>query len=154
MLDAIFNECINKAPQCANPDAPALVAVGTFHSTAAVTSFKKPLVNMVLTGRSGIAWDIDTSTGYQVGATYQTTDFERAAFLRPDNSGEPAFARCSISGVLLCGIGLRLQGPIGVLHPNPARPFDPTLLPRIQFGRVEIDYRSGRLLVRWPEPDD
>jgi hypothetical protein len=151
--EAIFNECMNKAPQCGDLDGPALVAVGTFHATAAMVGFKKVLVNMVLTGKASIAWDIDVPTGRKVGESYQTTSLQKAAFLRPDKTQELGFARCSISGLLLCGVGLGSLPTIGVLHPNPVRPFDPALLPGIEFGRVEVDYSSGQLMVHWPKPE-
>jgi hypothetical protein len=150
MAEAVFSECVGKAAQCANLDAPALVAVGTFHSTAAMVGFEKVLVNSVLTGKTMMAWNIDISTGNQVGDTYQTTELHKAAFLRPDNTQEIGYARSSISGVLLCGLGTLPGQCLGVLHPNPARPFDPSALPGIEFGEVEIDRDSRQLRVHWP----
>ena len=150
MVEAIFNECMNKAPQCGGLNGPALVAVGTFHATAAMVGFKKVQVNMVLAGKTNMAWDLDTKTGQQVGEIYQTTEIQKAAFLCPDEPQEVGFARCSISGVLMCGVGLSSLPTIGVLHPNPVRPFDPALLPGIEFGRVEVDRTSGVLKLLWP----
>lgn len=154
MTEAIFAECQNKAPQCGNLDGPALVALGTFHSTAAMFGFAKVLVNCVLTGKTKMAWDIDIETGQKVGDTYQTTELQAAAFMRPDKTQEIGFARNSISGVLLCPVGLPTMRTIGVLHPNPARPFDPAMLPGIEFGQVEIDRSSRELRVRWPNGND
>ena len=37
MVEAVFNKCQNKAPQCGGLDGPALVAVCTFHFQAAMT---------------------------------------------------------------------------------------------------------------------
>lgn len=153
MTEAIFAECQNKAPQCANLDGPALVAVGTFHSTAAMVGFDKVLVNCVLTGKTKMAWDINIQTGEE-SETYQVTELKAAAFLRPDKAQEVDFARNSISGVLLCAVGLGSMRTLGVLHPNPARPFDPALLPKIEFGQVEIDRSSKQLRVHWPGGND
>jgi hypothetical protein len=154
MTEAVFAECVNKAPQCGGLDAPALVAVGTFHATAAMLGFKKVLVTGLLTGKTQMTWDIDTETGQQVGDTYETTALQAAAFLKPDKTQEVGFARSSISGVLLCGLGTEPGRCLGVLHPNPARPFDPTLLPGVEFGEVGIDRGSGQLRVRWPGGSD
>ena len=147
MIDAIFSECANKASQCRDMDAPTIVAVGTFHTNAAMTCFKRAYVTSVLTGKSKMAWDIDTCTGQQTGDSYQVTALEKAAFLKPDLREGVGFARCSISGVLLCGLGI--SRCLGVLHPNPARSFDPSLLPSIDFGSVEIGRTTCQLRVHW-----
>lgn len=150
MVQAIFNNCVNKAPQCADLDGPALVVVGTWHGAAAMAGFQKVLVNMVLTGKTKMAWTIDIRGGQQVGDTYQTTELEAAAFLRPDKTQQVGFARSSISGVLAFAAGLGTRPAIGVLHPNPARSFDPTMLRGVEFGQVEVDCASSQLIVRWP----
>lgn len=154
MTEAVFAECVNKAPQCGGLDAPALVAVGTFHATAAMLGFQKVLVSGVLTGRTQMTWGIDIQTGQQVGDTDVTTALQAAAFLKPDKTQEVGYARSSISGLLLCGLGTVPGRYLGVLHPNPARPFDPTLLPGVEFGEVEIDRESGQLRVHWPGGSD
>ncbi len=147
MIDAIFSECANKASQCRDMDAPTIVAVGTFHANAARTCFKRAQVASVLTGKTKIAWDIDTFSGQQTGDSYQVTALEKAAFLKPDLREGVGFARCSISAVLLCGLGI--SRCLGVLHPNPAKPFNPAVLPGIVFGSIEIDRATGRLRVSW-----
>ena len=150
MTEAIFAKCMDKAPQCANLDGPALVAVGTFHPNAAMFAFGKTLVGCSLTGKTKIAWDINIKTGHQVGGIYQITELDAAAFLCPDKSQEVGYARSSISGVLLCSLGISPIKCLGVLHPNPGRPFDPALLPDIEFGEVQIDRTSKSLRVHWP----
>lgn len=152
MTEAIFSECVSKAKQGRDMDAPTLVAVGTFHGFAALSSFRKVIVSSVLTGKTKIAWNIDITTGRQVGETYQMTELEKAAFLKPDPHQEVGFARSSISGVVLHGLGG--ERCLGVLHPNPARPFDPELLPDIEFGRVELEHSSRQLRVQWPNDGD
>ena len=154
LTDAVFAECRGKASQCANLDAPALVAIGTFHTNAAMASFKKPVINWVLTGEAKIAWDIDIHAGRQVGETYQVTELHSAAFLRPDKTQEVGYARSSISGLLLCGLARTDRPVIGVLHPNPARPFNPAILPQVEFGQVTIDRPSRQLHVAWPQGGD
>ena len=150
--DAVWAKCQGrKASQCSNLDAPAILAIGTFHDSVA-TEWDKTAANWVLTGEQKITLGINRQTG-EVGDTYQSTELHSAAFLRPDENEEIGFARNSISGLLLCGFSLT-HLPIGVLHPNPARPFDPRLLPQIEFGRVAIDKTSRKLRVDWPEGDD
>ena len=151
--DAIFAKCRGKAAQCKDLDAPALVAIGTFHRFAAMSFFDKPILNWVLTGEAKIAWEIDTRTGKQAGDTHQITELHSAAFLCPDKTLEVGYARSSISGLLLCGLPLTKRTLIGVLHPNPARPFDPAILPKVEFGQVAIDRASRQLHVAWPKGD-
>jgi len=152
MIEAIFSECVSKAKQCRDMDAPTIVAVGTFHSFAAMSCFKKVIVSSVLTGKTKTAWNIDISTGQQAGEMYQLTELEKAAFLKPDPQQEVGFARSSISGLLLCGLGISRY--LGVLHPNPARPFDPMILKEVEFGRVEFDRASRQFHVTWPNGND
>lgn len=152
MTEAIFSECVEKASQCRDMDAPTLVAIGTFHGFAAMSCFQKVIVSSVLTGKTKIGWKIDITTGQQAGQTYQLTELEKAAFLKPDSFQEVGFARSSISGLLLCGLGI--SRCLGVLHPNPARPFDPSMIANIEFGRVELDRSSRQLRVQWPNGRD
>ena len=149
--DAIFAKCRGKAAQSKDLDAPALVAIGTFHSVAAMSSFQKPILNWVLTGEAKIGWHVNAQTGKKVGDTHQTTELYSAAFLCPDKTEEILYARSSISGLLLCGLALKDRPVIGVLHPNPARPFDPTILPQVEFGQVATDWASRQLHCEWPQ---
>lgn len=148
MIEAIFGECVSKTPQCSGQDAPTLVAVGTFHS-AGVQCFKKVLLEYVLTGKQQIAWDVPKVRGLEMGKPFKITELEHAAFIRPDSNEEIGFARLPISGVLICRLATDPAAFIGVLHPNPLRPFDPSLLPNVDFGQVSINQESGKLKVTW-----
>jgi len=150
MTQAIFQKCGPKTKQCDDLDAPVLVAIGTFHSYAALASFKRFLIASVLTGKFNISWTVDTSTGQQIGDTVDSTTLDSSSFLRLNKSGEVESYRSPVSGVLLCGLSLASDF-IGVLHPNPCRPFDPSCLPGIVFGSVEIDQENHRLGVRWTD---
>lgn len=154
LSDAIFEKCRGKAAQCANLDGPALVAIGTFHRFAAMGSFKKPVLNWVLTGEPKISWNIDVRTGKQVGETRQITELRSAAFLHPSGTMDVGYARSSISGLLLTGLTLSKRPFIGLLHPNPVRPFDPTTMPQVEFGELMVDDGAGSLRVSWPRGDD
>ncbi|HEY5311224.1 MAG TPA: hypothetical protein VIK18_01850 [Pirellulales bacterium] len=153
MIEAIHAKCKEKASPFADLDRPALLAIGTFHAHAAMDFSERFFANLVLTGKAAMAWDIDTS-GQPVGETSDFTGLEAAAFLRPDTTQGVGFARSSISGLLLCGFGFEPPRLLGVLHPNPVRPFDPALLPGIQFARLELDRASDQLTIQWPEGGD
>jgi hypothetical protein len=153
LTGAILAKGQDKAPQCANSDAPALVAVGTFHRSAAMSSFKKAALNWSLTGETKISWRIGVQTGKQIGDAQETTELHSAAFLRPDKNEKIGYARSSISGLLLIGLRLQKQAPLGLLHPNPVRPFDASTLPQVDFGQVVVDQASGQLRVDWPEEE-
>ena len=59
-LRAVFSEVTSKTPQCANSDAPCLLAIGTFHGPAGMGFIKKKfVVAQLLTGEATIAWDVD-----------------------------------------------------------------------------------------------
>lgn len=149
MVEAVFDECVNKAKQCAGQDAPTLVAVGTFHFDGSTLGLRKTALNCVFTGTAKIAWDIPLVDGVEPGEAYQITELENAAFIKPDKREEVGFARASISGVLLCGFGSLPGTFLGVLHPNPARPFDCSLLPNVDFGSVAINRETRKLSVTW-----
>jgi len=152
MTEAVFSECVSKAAQCGDLDGPAVVAIGTFHTTAATIAFNRPLVDCVLTGKTALAGNIDIRTGTMAGPSYQTTAIAKAAFLKPDKTQAVGYARSSISGLLLCGLGSLPGQCVGLLHPNPERPFDKSMLPDIAFGEVEIRWTFGELRVKWTEP--
>jgi hypothetical protein len=154
LTDAIFAKCRGKATQCKNLDAPVLVAIGTFHNFAAMSCFRKVWLNWVLTGKPRVAWEVGRETGTQTGETQQVTELQSAAFLAPDESEEIGYARSPISGLLLSGLTLGKRPFIGVLHPKPVRPFDPAILPEVEFGQLVIDRVSRQLTVDWPRDDD
>jgi len=152
--NSIFQACIGKAKQCGGMDAPVLLAIGTWHGFAAMTVFQKPMIGMLLTGETKMTWNVDMTTGQQVGDTIQTTELYSAAFLKPDNTQAIGYARSSISGLLLCSVGLASLKTLGVLHPNPTHAFDRSMLPGIEFGEVVINQHGQSLSVAWAGGDD
>lgn len=146
---AVFKaKCTKKAKQCSNLDLPAIVAIGTFHTSASRRFFRKERLLELLTGELSIAWAIDLETGTAGDACY-TTQLRSAAFLQPDEASEIAFVRRSISGLLLCGVGVEPPQVLGVLHPDAARPFSAGALPNIEFASVFYEPSTSRLLVQW-----
>lgn len=150
--DAVFNACKGKARQCGDCEDPTLVAVVTFHSTASMICLSRPHVNMLLTGETKIAWDINVEIGQAVGDPYQITELRSATFLRPDPANEVGYARSSVSGLLLVGAGVAPPRAVGVLHPNPVRRFEHAALPDVPFCELVIDRSAGKLSTAWIGP--
>lgn len=148
--NAIFAECCNKTPQCAGLAHPCLVVVCTFHYQASVLCVRDDHLSGLLTGEPLITWDMDLRVGRAVGDPYQSTQLRSATFLKPDD-GQPVWARLPISGVLVCGFGCDPPSVLGVLHPEPKHPFDPTLLPSVRMGQVTVDREASMLSIRWPD---
>jgi hypothetical protein len=146
--DAFFLKSKGKAGQCANATEPTMVAVGTFHDLASYLCVQKKFADMLLTGETSLSWLVDTQTGRGVGDAFQTTELYSAPFF---GQGQPQIsdARCSISGMLLCGFGFSPPKVLGVLHPNAIRPFNPRLLPGIAFGEVRVDHATGQFSTSW-----
>jgi len=150
---AIYQKCLGKARQCENLDAPALVAITTFHGFAAMISFKKKLfANWLLIGEPRIARPIDMRTG-PVGEAVTITYLRDTPFLDP--AEDSWHARRSISGLLLCAPNFDNDDlpVLGALHPNPVRPFDPNILPQVPFARVVVDHTEETLRVDWPKEE-
>ena len=146
---AIFQEVIGKTRQCAALDAPALVAVGTFHYQASALCFQKKHIEMLLTGDSMISWLINTQTGKSVGDLFLSTKLRSATFLKPGGRHGPQAARLPVSGLLLGGFGCDPVHVYGLLHPDPKRPFDRRLLDRIEFCELLRDDAQAALSVKW-----
>ena len=143
--DAMFHACKQKTPQCSDLEAPALVAVGTFHGQASCICFLKREVAMLSTGEELIAHVIDTRKRTPVGDSYRSTGLRSATSLRPDMSS----ARRPVSGMLLCGFGCEPPEVRGVLHQSPIHEFDRCLLPEVEFCRLQEGYESGSLSTEW-----
>lgn len=149
MAEAIWAKCKGKAVQCGGLDAPTLIAVGTFHSEAAVSGFRKKELANVLVGKTALGFDVNLAAPGPIDEFHQIASLEKSAFLRPDPASEVDFLRSSISGVLCCAVGIYPMKVRGVLHPASVRPFDCACLPKILFAHVKIDRVSKQLFVEW-----
>lgn len=108
----------NKQRQCVGLDAPAIVAVGSFHS-------HMPL----LLGKSKLAFLL-TGQGYQLEDGTYTTGGK--AFV--SDSGE---VECrEVSALLFFRTGFERPAKYGILHPEPIHAFKPKLLPNVVFGSL------------------
>lgn len=151
LTKTIWQELSNKTKQCSNLDAPCIVVIGTFHFQAGCLCFDDLAAEELLTGKTYITKRIDTESGKAVGDTYESTQLESAAFIRP-NEKPPNFvehARCPISAVLLCSFVTNPMNTAGILHPDPNSPFKRDLLSGIKFCRLVDGYENGPLEVKW-----
>lgn len=154
--DAIYKEVVSKTPQCADLDAPCLLAVGTFHFHASVSCVDKVFVEWLLTGKGSLGFQFDPRRGEVVGEPYQATHLESATSLRPSKLEGIEPVRQPVSAMLVGGFGCKPPIVLGLVHPYPVREFDPQLLDRIAFCRLKIDVRSATLTTEWtydPEPE-
>jgi hypothetical protein len=149
MTQLVQSECSGKASQFADLDAPGLLAIGTFHSFVAIGHFCKGRADDILTGDIQFVRTVNLSTGQLETPTYERTQLNHAAFLRPDKSQQIGYARSSISGILLCGLGTLPGQCVGLLHQNPVRPFARSLLPQIEFCEVDINHDTKVLTTAW-----
>ena len=146
---AIFDKVKQKTPQCADLDAPALVAVGTFHFQASCLCIRKHFVEMLLTGDTMISFTIDTRTGSGAGDSFLSTDLKSATFIRPNQVSGIEEARLPVSGVLIGGFGCETPIIYGLLHPDAKRPFNRELLDTIEFCQLIRDDANETLSVEW-----
>ncbi len=147
--EKVFHKCIQKARQASSVDLPVLVAIGTWHGFAAMQFNQRPLVNMLLTGRTRMTWEINIQTGQQ-GDCYVTTELGAAIFLKPDSTtNNPTSAREPISGALLCPMGMSTWEPFIIQNSNATRPFNPAAWPELEYGSVTIDQAQQQLCVNW-----
>ena len=144
----IFSECQDKAAQCGFTPGPCLAAVGTFHTRASMSCIEKAHVSQLLTGEAMLGFDIDTNCGVVVGSPYEITHLRAATFVKPSEQ-DIVHARRSLSGILVCGFGVRPPSVLGVLHPHPLHPFRRELLGRIPFCRLVDGYQAGTLSTEW-----
>ncbi len=145
----IFEAVRRKMRQCVDLDAPALVAVGTFHFASSIIHLDKLHLGWLLTGKIGVSFAYDESKGEATGEPETITSLEDAAFVRPDDDGWLETARHPVSGLLVAGLGTEKWRVFALLHPEPMRPFDRKLLPGIEFCRLKDGYRSGQLSTEW-----
>jgi len=84
-------------------------------------------------------------------AVTTTTDLAESVFFRPkkdENGFEPC--RQSISALLLASIQEDKTKVMGLLHPDPAKPLDISMLSHIPFLRAaNWPFESGEIITEW-----
>lgn len=152
--EQIFNEVKPKAKQCRNLDGPALVAVGTWATAPGMLCFERLILDGLLIGKLMLSWDIDSCGIANAGEAYNYTEFECATFLSGIGAGILTPKRRSISGIIVCNLGVSGQQMLGVLHPDPVRRFSPELLPGVDFGTLAAGRTTGQVRVNWSKTND
>jgi hypothetical protein len=149
----LLNEAINKAPQLQGKPGARVLAICSQHSWANVLCGTRAAVDL-LAGDSKIRVPI----GDEAKASYMALDLKNSAFFRFDKDHiavEPA--RQSISAILLIALQPSTRAVVGLLHPAPAVPFDPNLLPKVPFAKVKNWPLGAKLEGEWvnlvPRPD-
>lgn len=140
-----------KVKQCSKVEAPRIVVIGTLHPKVSVCCIVELAAEELLTGTTYITAKVNPKTGGRIGDTYEITQLEDSAFIKPskDLANWIEHARCSISAVLLCGFGVDPPETMGCLHPSPNHAFDRALLPKIKFCNLVDGYQKGQLQVEW-----
>jgi hypothetical protein len=149
LTGSVFHNSIHKTPQCSNLPHPAVLAVGTFHWHASCLCLERKHLELLLTGETLLTQNIEPTKGTPVGDGYVSTHLRSAAFLKPKPDGWMSHARSPVSAILACGFGCDLPRIRCVLHPKPMHPFDPSLLPNVEYCRLLPGYENGRLCTEW-----
>ncbi|MBA2116713.1 hypothetical protein [Bremerella alba] len=150
---AIRRKCIGKARQSGNHPAPVLLAIGTWHGSAAMLSFMPPYPEMLLTGMTTMTVFIDKETLESSVEPRYESQLDAAAFIQRSEEDQIKVVRNSISGLLLCGLSFEPVMRVGILHPNASKPFSPSWLPDVPFCEVQINDVDGTLNVQWPKEE-
>ncbi|MCP4571293.1 MAG: hypothetical protein GY838_03000 [bacterium] len=137
----------DKAGKLSGGSRPGLLVIGSEHPGAdAVIGW--PAAEALLTGDPLIEVQFGGS-----GDTAMTTQLWNSAFFAGSSDGVVA-KRQSVSAVLLASLWPRRCVLVGLLHPDPVRPFETSLLPDIPFVKLrEWPVRRGRLETVWTHED-
>ena len=137
-----------KAPQLSAYPYPRILAITLEYDFAGL------LINRLAAEHLFVS---DPMVRHQLGALGRgelVTDLRRSAFLRPNTAGKGIVSyRRSISAVLLVAISGAQSDVVGILHPDPAEPFNPALFPHLPYlslknwpitdGMIEIGWLGG-----------
>ena len=135
ITEKLLSAAKNKADQLGGRGSPGVLAITSDYDFAGLLLDRMaaeylmtsaPQINVPLDGRPH----------------YMTTDLRNAVFCSTgllDASGNLTIRprRQSISAVLLIAIHPRESRVVGLLHPEPASPFDPLWLPRVPYLRFQ-----------------
>jgi hypothetical protein len=145
---AIKNEVIQKSKQVAGLDRPALIFVTTLHWELSAIGLQTHHLEELLVGSSVITASLSRETGSAVGSPRNEATFDHSLFFE-SRTNVPR--RQHFSGVLVGGFGLLPPDcqVKGVLHPQPARPFDPRCLSDACFGSIQPWPLSAQSRIIW-----
>ncbi len=162
---AVNQEVRSKAGQFSQLQTtfPIVVFVTVLQFDASAVCVDKRSILHLLTGTHKIGFTFNTATSEVEGEPFNKTELDDALFVAQSplalpNSVDPhqrfRYFRRHISAVVVAGFGVAPPSPpiLGVLHPNPLVPFQPTALASIPFARLDPWPPSGRILrVAWSD---
>lgn len=99
--NTIRSKIVQKTTQCANLDAPCVLAIGTFHYHASEICINPSCVEELLTGEIGMTWNFDKRLDRPVGDPFLSTNFKSAAFNKRNMCMADGTARKSVSAILV-----------------------------------------------------
>lgn len=134
-----------KARQLGKGGAPRLLAISLAH-----------IAGSALLGTLAAEWLMTSDPKIQVPLaldgdpqpSQNVTDFRKSAFLRLQGRNILP-VRQSISAVLLIAVSKHQLETVGLLHPEPAVPFDYTILADVPFLRIEWPIKDDLIRKEW-----
>jgi len=135
-----------KARQLSAQVHPCVLAITTEHYSAEALLGTQAAVDMLI-GETKIAF----SVGTEESKSNIITELEDSVFFRrkKDGSGIESWRR-NISAILLFQIYSKECRIVGLLHPDPTKPFSIDLLPEIPFIRLQTwPPKDGKLDTEW-----
>ena len=152
ITSSLLGEAVNKASQLANYPMPRVLFLVSSHPDASL-----------LMGAHGATELLTGTTAFSVPLTPSDAGVKMVArprnsvFFRLNTAGDSVVpARQSISAIILTTITGRGANLIGVIHPEPAHPFNPKSFETVHFLKLrEWPVEGDRLSIEWigPEPN-
>lgn len=136
----------SKAKQLSAKEYPCILAITTEHYSGEALLGTLAAEAMLLS---------DTKLSFPIGAKESkvsaVTDLEESVFIRPKKDGEGLEAcRRNIAAILLVQIYPQESRIIGLLHPDPVKPFTIHFLPSIPFIRLQNwPPKNNKLNAEW-----
>jgi hypothetical protein len=148
---ALNNAAASKAAQLAGHPHPRVLAITLSYDFAGL------LIHRLAAERLLVSDPVIRHTlGEPADRAAQFTDLRRSAFLRPGKSGREIICyRRSISAILLVAISGARSDMVGILHPEPAVPFSPSVFPLVPYLRLKNwPILDGRIATEWVGGDE
>jgi len=139
-----------KASQLGGQADPSVLAITSSYDFAGLLLDRMAAHNLLISD----PWFSVPIGGRRDAITWQT-DLKNAVFCIPgllDAGGNQTFRSCSrsVSAILLVTINSTGMDAVGLLHPDPVRPFDPASFPSIPFIRFQQwPIIRGRVTTEW-----
>lgn len=138
-----------KVSQLGNQAHPSVLAITSCYDYAGLLLDHNAAHNLLISD----PWFSIPIGGPRDAGNWQT-DFKKSAFCFGgllDAQGNPivTVSGKSVSAVLLATIHGGGVDVVGLLHPDPVRPFDPSSLPTVPFIRLHWPIVAGRVSTEW-----